>query len=729
MTSYRKRDNTNGSGSGLGRRGLGVLACVLLAALLYWAFRAPDTPPPVSTDDDVAVIVVPTPTPAAPPIEDSAEIAPVTPAPPPAPPRGAAAIHAVVTDRIGDPVAGAKVTLERRGVDEAAPDPFSMENISDAGGEALFTGLPEGYYIARAESNGRNGWAGAALGGRWPGAASVNIVLKPSGAITGRVVNHQRQPVSEAAVDVLDLMTGGPPLQRAYSDSDGSFLFEDLPVGQYQLQADAAGYAASLSDTLAIDGPPVTLVMARGTRLSGLVLRASDRSPVSGVRVGLTADDYRDLKFAAASDVQGKFFLDDVPEGVAFVTSDDPRYTFVPPQSRIDVRTGVNARVELLLEDAARVSGRVSDPTTGKAIAGVVIEARTPDGRRNWLSPPTDGEGNYELAGIPPGPVRVFLGRVPVPYGRGVNESEQNITLQPGEVLEGLDFEAPSGVMVCGTVVDGQGRPVPGATVSLSAPHPKNGEILGFRHTDTDASGVFCFANADVAVIPVGRSDYRRGIIQLEANHRGARSEIVSLPDVSESVSDVVLELLPRAAGVIAGRVVDERGNPAVASLRLSQPELTNQFDRRLSRTDADGHFLFQDLAAGEYEIWMAPDNGTGYNAGKKLALALTLSEGQRVTDLRLVVSEGGVITGTVVDSSGTPLQGAKIEAWDEYDDEVGGAFTDREGHFRITNLDGDQFELRPRDDVPGGPWSLPARPGDHVLIEVPAAQAGAPDL
>jgi len=708
------------------RWGLGVLACALLVAALYWTFQTPDAPPPLSTDEEAVAIAVPALTPPAPMLEDSVEIAPVTPAPPPDPPRGVAAIHAVVMDRIGDPVAGATVTLERSDRDGEVSEPFSMEKLSDAGGETRFTGLPEGYFIARAESRGRNGWAGAAVGGRWPGAASVNIVLKPSGAISGRVVNHRHQPVSEATVKVLDLMTGRPPLQRAYSDSDGYFSFEDLPVGQYQLQADAAGYAARLSDKLGIDGPPVTLVMTEGTRLSGLVLRASDRSPVSGVRIGLTADDYRDLKFSATSDVQGKFFMDDVPEGVALVTSDDVRYTFDPPQSRVEVRATGNARVELLLEDGASVSGWVSDGTTGKAIAGVVIEARTPNGRRNWLSPPTDDEGYYKLAGVPPGPVRVFLGRVPVPYGRGVNETEQHIELQPGEVVEGLNFEVPSGIMVCGIVVDEQGRPVPGATVSLSAPHPKNGEVLGYRHTDSDASGSFCFVNADVAVIPVGRSGFKRGIIQLEANYRSARSEILSLPDVAESVSDVELKLLPRAGGVIAGRVVDERGNPAVASLRLSQPELTNQFDRRLRRTDADGHFLFQDLAAGEFEIWMAPDNGTGYNAGKKLALELTLSEGQRMTDVRLVVSEGGVITGTVVDEAGMPVQGAKIEAWDAYDDEVGGAFTDREGHFRITNLDPGQYDLRPRDDVRGGPWSLPVHTGGHVEIQIGTDDSGA---
>jgi len=168
---------------------------------------------------------------------------------------------------------------------------------------------------------------------------------------------------------------------------------------------------------------------------------------------------------------------------------------------------------------------------------------------------------------------------------------------------------------------------------------------------------------------------------------------------------------------MIAGVVVDGAGKPALAAISLRHPYADSGFDHRMARTDVDGRFLFQDLSAGDFEIWMAADTGSSYNSGKKLAHALSLAEGQRVTDIRLVLYAGGSISGMLLDAERRPLRDVHIEAWDvDLRDFASAAFTDRDGRFRIDNLEGENFDLRPDEGV-GDYWVVSARIGDDLEI------------
>lgn len=57
--------------------------------------------------------------------------------------------------------------------------------------------------------------------------------------ITGRVVDFHNQPVSTL---VKLLAMGDMPANTAYTDSDGHFIFMDLPAGNYSVEVDATGY-------------------------------------------------------------------------------------------------------------------------------------------------------------------------------------------------------------------------------------------------------------------------------------------------------------------------------------------------------------------------------------------------------------------------------------------------------------------------------------------------------
>ncbi len=633
-------------------------------------------------------------------------------------PVGNGALHAYVTDRAGEPVSGATFTLEMRGERGVGGGGIRLEALADSLGEAQFLELPWGNYLISVLHDGLAGSANATIDATRP-AQSLEIVLKPAGRIEGIVINGEEAPIAAASVSVLDLMRNKASLQTVTSGNDGRFEFHSLPLGLYRIKTVATGYAPALSPKVAIGGAPITVTLDQGGRVHGVVRDASNRAPVPGIAVRVAASDFRDLSFEAVSITAGEFLFENAPAGLLVLSSATSTHSFEPPETMVKMESGTTAEVELLAALGGRVTGRVYDTTSGAAVAGALVRASNPDfPGQSWISKATDADGRYELAGLAGGLTHVSLVRVPTRYGSGASDLKIEVEVIPGEWVENIDLTVSSGLMVCGVVLDEKGEPVAGATISMAKTEPNADAPYLFESTTSDGMGAFCFTNIVVRMIEVERDVFEPERLALEANFRGARSELLQLPDFSESLSGLELKLLPVAKGAIAGVVVDDTGKPVIASLSLRHPYIETDFDQRLLRSDVDGHFLFQDLSAGDFEIWMAADNGTGYNAGKKLAHSLTLASGQRVTDLRLVLNTTGAVTGVLKDRNGVPMPRIKIEAWDlSIGDYASGAFTDQEGRFNITNLEGTNLELRPADDSTGGYWSVAVAPGDDVEI------------
>jgi protocatechuate 3,4-dioxygenase beta subunit len=96
------------------------------------------------------------------------------------------------------------------------------------------------------------------------------------------------------------------------------------------------------------------------------------------------------------------------------------------------------------------------------------------------------------------------------------------------------------------------------------------------------------------------------------------------------------------------------------------------------------------------------------------------------VTDLRIVLTNAGTVTGVLKDAKGVPLPHVSVEVWDlDLRDYAAGTFTDREGRFNITGLEGTNLELRPEDDSTGGYWSVPVKPGDDVDLTLTSDMFG----
>jgi hypothetical protein len=270
---------------------------------------------------------------------------------------------------------------------------------------------------------------------------------------------------------------------------------------------------------------------------------------------------------------------------------------------------------------------------------------------------PTDARGRIELDVDPdrPGSLvfrRCDLGQTWHP------ESQVTIThpaIRPGEIAEVTVRLPEIPTIVQGLVLDPDGDPVSGATVTLE-PRPVGAEpqnLGGVTHTSGD-DGTFSFRGNPPAAPQI-----------LRAIHPDlGRSQLVDLD--ARSDAPVVLQLV--AFGTLTGRVlVAGIEDPPQVRLTLEpSSKLEPRFpawrpvpDRRSVDVPPDGRFAVGGLPAGSYDVAILLDDVLVLTVP-----GVTIEPGRDCVDPRLHVTVGAnvrVETVSVRDLSGKPIASARV--------------------------------------------------------------------
>lgn len=184
------------------------------------------------------------------------------------------------------------------------------------------------------------------------------------------------------------------------------------------------------------------------------------------------------------------------------------------------------------------------------------------------------------------------------------------------------------------------------------------------------------------------------------------------------------------ATASISGRVLRAHDGGPLRFAAISV-ESTDGEVRRSATTDVSGEFMIANLAPGRYVI---SARAAGYVQGtwrkdraSRGPTATELQAHEQLTDVRISLARGGVITGRVVDGEGVPVEGVPVHAL--VSEFRGGRellrqtatrprITDDRGHFRVFGLDPAEYYVvaipGPFGELPGGPM-----PG-HTLTYFP---------
>lgn len=630
-------------------------------------------------------------------------------------------ISGVVRGPDGAPVSGAVVEalVEEGGGDwrswMRAPELLDRTQ-TDRGGVFVLNVVPGTFRVEVSAS----GLARSVLNGVESGTTQLDIVLGPGRSIAGRVADENGRPLSGVSVSLTTHFGEGssgvgsgwrPPPRvlrllrtidaRIESDADGRFQFQDVSPSLYMVEAAVPGRVPARIDVEIGEDPepqPLELTLLPGGVLEGVV-RDTRGEPVEGALVLVSKDRGRKRSgrsrpvslfravAATETDEDGAYVFDTLPEEdySLSVQADDflshREDQVVPEKERW---------LDVTLQKGLRLEGAVVSSSDGRPVPGARLLFHL--SRQDQRQVVSDDEGRYGLSGLPAG--RIDEVRV---SAAGFALRMVEVDLLEGLEVQVRDFTLEKAARLAGRVTDPLGAPVERARVTVfpvKEESPEGGE-LGWRvrrrqriqssRERTDSRGAFEIleANAGPSVrVSIEHSDFKK-----------FTSEIFSL-ESGMNLDDLTFEL--ESGGGLAVTVVDvNRDVVPDARVRLRRRSEDAGGGRRSGqvtrRTGPEGQALLRGLEEGDYAVVVSKEGFQRFVSRSTIFY-------EQVSKLAVELLPENVVTGTVTDRHGVPVENARIRARAKATEEGlrdrSNARSDAAGTFRVGNLGQGPYRL-----------------------------------
>ncbi|HZN38069.1 MAG TPA: sigma-70 family RNA polymerase sigma factor [Planctomycetota bacterium] len=398
-------------------------------------------------------------------------------------------VTGIVVDAVGTPVPGALI--------EVAP-----LGRADADAEVMATSGADGRFAVRAAPTETLVGARAAghsssplqfLVGKDGNTAELRLQLgPPAGSVSGIVVDAHNRPVADAVVRVgrgstsgiVARGTGAPPIPALVrTDGDGRFLAIGLPPGNQPVVARARGKAPwqGTCEVTANLTAPLKIELADGATIQGTVRTAEGDV---AARVEIEVGDWDDLAhYRTITTKEGHFELTGLPPGEVLLKAahDD----FGKAEQRTQAVAGGTSSCDLRLSRGLELHGRVVDENgaaIGKAMLDFMCMSAVPGW---WNHAITDAEGRFSVPNCPEGKRLTVTVRA-----EGFEELQRNdVDAARGPLELQLRRSLPATVVIRGTIVDPEGKPLPNVMVHADRQGASTRDGSGIRPTGPD--GVF----------------------------------------------------------------------------------------------------------------------------------------------------------------------------------------------------------------------------------------------
>lgn len=561
-----------------------------------------------------------------------------------------------------DPVAKATVALEGGGV-------TGQSTTTESDGRFFFRNLPPDAFQVKVW---RDGFAPAEYGQRWTGGPGVPIRMSPgqqvsgvqvpltaSASISGRVSDSTGKPLANAQVQALKSRFHGElrvllPIQQIRTTDTGEFRLYGLPAGRYYVNVIVPGGAGNSQILINSSGRTDSAALYSSSSQPRSVLGQSGITGTTPSTGGPNTIDCGPIYFPSTPYIQDAAPIDLRPgaefKGVNLQMMPVRKYTVCgvvrnlpPPTQR---QTGARGNPPPPPSPAAGAQPFVAnDPcgtgntNIGQNSAGAVqlvpldVELRAAlNASGNRYSGNVDAvTGQFAIRNVLPGryDLSTFINSMVAGTTVDVRDRDvENATLilQGGSPLPTritVDGQAPEvqAALQGLIVVIGSDPPYQGRSPSNTAPADGNFIIQNVGPRDRRVY-VVPILNPVVTVNAPTVADALKNAYVKSARLGGV--EVLNTGFQFGGEPDKTLEIvLGINAGTLAGRVEDERKQPAAGVFVTLVPDLRSarlfRTDmNRMTSTDAEGRFEVKDLPPGEYkafaldgfdkDAWLDPD-------------------------------------------------------------------------------------------------------------------------
>jgi protocatechuate 3,4-dioxygenase beta subunit len=503
--------------------------------------------------------------------------------------------------------------------------------------------------------------------------------LDASGVLEGRVVDVNGAPVDGANVvlsrargrgEETAFSTFWQPRGLATTAGGGNFRIEKLVPGDYAATATHEGAGPGQRPTIEIKARQTTRIEIKLSReglvLSGRILDVGGGA-VGGAR--LTAHSRlgvgrAPIMFAAVASGEGHYRMI-LPRGPLGLRVEAEGYAPLTESDLLLVRSMTR---DLRLVPGGRMVGRVVERAGRQPVPGAEVSL-TSALRTDYRQPrdaKADEAGHFEFSGLEPGNYEV-LARKGTLIGAG-----QIVALAVAQTVTDIEIPVDAGHVVSGRVTDDAGAGLGGVAVNAFRDTPPFGQSA---RTRSNADGSYALEG----MLP--------GNYRLNASEEGHGFASVRARVLAADLNNVDLQM-PRATRV-TGQVVSADGKPVQGARVRARVEARQSSGGMMTSSDSavtgeDGSFELRRVLPGRLSLSAQDD---------QLGMATLGPEEVKAGEakvLRLVLSRGGSITGTVKGEDDRPAADVRVMAYLRL--ESAGFSTEQDvsgpdGRYRIANL------------------------------------------
>ena len=566
-----------------------------------------------------------------------------------------------------------------------------------------------------------------------PGQAGIKLVLSAEARVQGTVVVKETgNPV--AGTKLIVKTQENRPLfgqELVISKDDGIFSIDALTAGSYLVQlvrsqerpADWVAEPVNVTLDVGQTKTDVRIELSKGGFLEVLVTEAGINKPLDKASVSIRDEKYKRW-LSAKSGEDGIARIRLMPGGYQLSGVYREGYMGDRHEEAVTIKKDSTKRVTRALSEMPKINGVVRD-TAGNLVEGVNVKI-LPGGREETTS---DSKGKFEVSWNPG------------MWGSDERESvfclvarheKRNLAaaVEISEDTKTLDIRIKSGVTFTGSVVDTNGRGIPGAQVRAMLRVSNWGSPLSKEQVKADENG-----NYELRAIPAGHN-YS---ISASAKEYGQKDIDAHTDNAVDNQLDIETLTLPSANLSVSGKIVDAQGK-AVPDARVEgsgedQP-------RPNTLTNERGNFILDGLCEGK--VYIRADISRG---GKRLSarvhtdagasgISIVIREGRPVsyyigakTYDQIIESSNKVIAGVALDEIGSPVAGVPVGVCcikrQRENDKFSWTFSDYSALSDITDVQG-RFAIELEEDVE---YNLRFSPDNQAAIIVYDIPAGRKDL